>query len=79
MISRKQPDPNKTIFTTSEACGYINLCWNSLKKLIDGGDIRVVRVGRKYLIPKQSIDDFINRDSFIAKTVVGEIVRSRRR
>jgi len=73
MVAKKIPDKDKTIFTAAEACGYINLCWNSLKKLIDDGDIAVVRVGKRYLIPKESIDKFMNKDTLLAESIAKSI------
>jgi len=73
MVVKKLPDKDKTIFTAAEACGYINLCWNSLRKLIDNGDIRVVRVGRKYLITKEALDNFVNRDAIAARLLLKNI------
>ncbi len=73
MVKKKIPDRNKTIFNASEACGYMGVCWNTLKKLINEGEIRAVRVGRKYLIPKDAIDSYINRDTLIAEILVKTI------
>jgi excisionase family DNA binding protein len=73
MVAKKFPDKDKTIFTSSEACGYMNICWNSLKKLINDGDIPVVRVGRRYLIPKEGIDKFMNKDNLLAESIAKSI------
>ncbi len=70
MVKKISPPENKTIFNASEACGYINLCWNTLKGLIDNGEIRVVRIGKRYLIPKESLDNFINQDAMIAQALI---------
>lgn len=74
MIRPKRPDEGKEVFNASEACFYIGLSWNTLKNLIDEGEIRVIRVGRRYLIPKSSIDDFLQRDQLIAKYLLKTIV-----
>lgn len=70
MVKKTIPHPDKTIFTSNEACGYLNVCWNTMKSLINAGEIRAVRIGRKYLIPKESIDNFINKDALISKIIV---------
>jgi excisionase family DNA binding protein len=70
MIRKILPCENKRIFNASEACGYMGICWNSLKKLINAGDIRVIRIGKRYLIPKESLDSFIEQDAMIAKTII---------
>jgi excisionase family DNA binding protein len=56
------PPPDKTIFSSGEACGYAGLSWNTLKGLIKAGDIYAKRVGRRYLIPKSAIDAWLNKD-----------------
>lgn len=40
-----------------------------MKALIDNGEIRVVRIGRKYLITKEAIDNFVKRDDLISKII----------
>jgi excisionase family DNA binding protein len=73
MIKKVLPPENRTIFNASEACGYINLSWNTLKRLIDNGEIRVVRIGKRYLIPKESLDNFIQKDALLARVFLKEI------
>jgi excisionase family DNA binding protein len=73
MIKKQKPEEGRTIFSPGEACYYMGLSWNTLKKLIREGEIRVVRVGRKYLIPKDAIDSFIDKDSLIAKVFLKSI------
>jgi excisionase family DNA binding protein len=70
MIKKILPPENKTIFSASEACGYMGLCWNTLKKLINEGEIRTVRIGKRYLIPKESIDSFINQDAMMTRAFI---------
>lgn len=73
MVTKKIPDPNKAVYNASEACGYIGVCWNTLKSLIQSGEIRVVRVGRRYLIPKESIDNYLRRESLLAEAILQTI------
>ncbi len=70
MIRKILPPENKTVFNASEACGYMGVCWNSLKKLINEGEIRAIRIGKRYLIPKESLDNFINQDAMITRAFV---------
>jgi excisionase family DNA binding protein len=69
MVKKTIPHPDKTIFTSGEACGYLGICWNTMKSLINDGEIRAVRIGKKYLIPKESIDNFINKEALITKMI----------
>ena len=73
MIKKIVPPENKTIFNASEACGYIGLCWNTLKGLIHSGEIRVIRIGKRYLIPKESLDYFIQKDALFARAILKEM------
>lgn len=70
MVKPKKPDIDKSIFSPAEACGYIGLSWNTLRTLISDGQIRAVRLKRRYLIPKAAIDEFMDRDSIIAKAMI---------
>ncbi len=70
MVVRRIPQPGKTVLTASEACGYMGLCWNSLKKLTKSGDIRVRKVGKRYLFTKEALDEFLNEESMITKTIL---------
>ncbi len=73
MVRPKKPIEGKEVFNASEACFHIGLSWNTLKKLIDDGEIRIIRVGRRYLIPRASIDDFLQRDQLLAKALLKTI------
>lgn len=70
MVTKKIPDPNKAVFNASEACGYMGICWNTLKSLIKNGEIRVIKIGRRYLIPKINIDHYLNRESLMAEAIL---------
>jgi excisionase family DNA binding protein len=70
VVTRKVPQPGKTVFSASEACGYMGLCWNSLKKLANNGDIRFKRVGKRYLFTKEALDEFLNEESIITKAII---------
>lgn len=67
MVTKKKPEEGKIVFSASEACYVLDLSWNTLKKLVRNGDIRVKRVGRRYLFPKEAIDYYLNREAFEAK------------
>lgn len=73
MVKKTKPPEGRAVFSPGEACFYLNLSWNSLKCLIREGEVRTIRVGRRYLIPKESLDDFINRDRLIAKAILKSV------
>lgn len=70
MVIPREPRKDKTIFSPAEACYYMGLSWNTLRKLIREGEIRAVRLKRKYLIPKEAIDEFMNRDIIRAELLI---------
>jgi excisionase family DNA binding protein len=73
VITRKVPHPGKMVFSASEACGYMGLCWNSLKKLANNGDIRFRRVGKRYLFTKEALDEFLNEESLVTKVIIRDL------
>ena len=75
MITPRRPDPDKTVFDAAEACGYIGVSWNTLKKEIRAGSLKVKRVGTRYLFHKSVLDDFIT-DRGKDDPVVDRIMRS---
>lgn len=75
MITPKKPDQDRTIYSPAEACYYIGLSWNTLRTLIREGEIRAVRLKRRYLIPKEAIDAYMNKDALMAQAVVRRIRR----
>jgi len=47
--------------TNSNMCEMLNISKNSAYALLRSGQVKYVRVGRKYLIPKSHIIDFISK------------------
>ena len=77
MISKKLPDRDKVIFSPSEACGYLGVSWNTLKKYLQEGEISYRRKGRRYFISREDLNDFIdknkNKNKLFAKTILNSI------
>ncbi len=48
------------ILSVKEVCEILHLCKNKVYELLNKGDIKARRIGRKFLIPKASLIDFIN-------------------
>lgn len=52
------------ILTVSDVCKKLKMGENMVYKLLKNGTIKSVRVGRKYLIPKDYIISFIKSNSY---------------
>ena len=58
----------KDVVTVCEVMEMLGLGRVAVYRLLRGGIIRTIRVGKKYIIPKQSIIDFISTgESFFRK------------
>ncbi len=51
----------KDILTVDEACAALSIGKNSIYKLLRTGTIKSIKIGRKYIIPKIYLIDYINR------------------
>lgn len=51
----------RDVLTVAEACDALQIGKNSLYKLLQSGEIQHIKVGRKYLIPKVYLLDFIEK------------------
>ncbi len=49
----------KDILTVEEVCAALHIGKNSVYKLLKIGALRCVKIGRKYIIPKICLIDFI--------------------
>lgn len=49
----------KDVLTVDEVCKALSMGKNTVYKLLNDDVIKSVRIGRKYLIPKQFLIDFI--------------------
>ncbi len=47
------------ILTVNDICKILKMGENMVYKLLKNGDIQSIRVGRKYLIPKEYIINFV--------------------
>ena len=52
---------NRTIITVQEACEILHITKNTLYELLRTKCIRAVKLNRKWMIPKSSILDFIEK------------------
>jgi excisionase family DNA binding protein len=51
------------ILTPKEAQAFLRLGRNAIYAALQGGKIRSVRVGQKFLIPKAALREFLDRDA----------------
>ena len=49
------------ILTVDELCEVLNIGKNTAYKLLKNGDIKSIKIGRIYRIPKKSIKEYINQ------------------
>ncbi|MBF0609237.1 MAG: hypothetical protein HQL61_16995 [Magnetococcales bacterium] len=52
------------------------MSWNTVKALLISGEIRYKRVGVRYIIPRQAIDDYLQSDVDRARAFAKNIIRS---
>lgn len=49
------------VMTVNDVCSALSMGKNMLYKLLKMGTISYIRIGRKYLIPKVYLIDFVDR------------------
>ncbi|MBF0342789.1 MAG: excisionase family DNA-binding protein [Nitrospirae bacterium] len=64
------------MLSPGEACYILGLSWNTLRPLLTAGEIRHKRVGTRYIIPRQAIDDYLQSDVDSARAFAKTILRS---
>jgi excisionase family DNA binding protein len=47
-------------YTVAEACEVMRLGRNTVLELLYSGQLRAIRVGRRWVIPRAAIEDFLN-------------------
>jgi excisionase family DNA binding protein len=53
----------KVTYNRKEAASYLGLAENTFVKLLNSGKVKYIRVGRRVLIPQQSLDRFLEEQS----------------
>jgi len=53
----KYPD----VVTVKDLCAMLKIGKNTAYKIINGGDIQSVRIGRKFLIPKCNVIAYLSK------------------
>ena len=53
-------DANKVVFNKKEAAAYLGLCENSFLKLLKSGRVKYKKAGRRWLIPRKALDEFLS-------------------
>ena len=54
-------DTYKDVLTVDEVCTALHIGKNSVHKLLQMGTIRYIKIGKKYIIPKVYLLDFISK------------------
>jgi excisionase family DNA binding protein len=49
----------KMTFNRKEAARYLGIAENTFSKLLKEGHIRYIRAGRRILVPKKALDEFL--------------------
>lgn len=52
----------KDVLTVAEVCTALHLGKNSVYKLLQSGILQCIKIGKKYIIPKSFLIDFINQN-----------------
>lgn len=52
----------KDVLTVNEVCTALHLGKNSVYKLLQNGILQCIKIGKKYIIPKSFLIDFINQN-----------------
>lgn len=53
-------ETKKDILTVQELCGALNICKTTAYKYLRKGEIRHIKIGKTYRIPKQYLMDYVN-------------------
>ena len=61
--------------TFKEACKYARVGHHTIRTLLKDGELTGRRVGRKWIISRKSIDDYLSEATKKVKVAVGEILR----
>lgn len=51
----------KAAYNRSEAAKYLGMAENTLVKLLQSGEIKFIRVGRRILIPIKSLNEWLEK------------------
>ena len=55
-----QSTPDKLVYSPRELEPLLQLSKNTINALLRSGRLRSVRVGRRYLIPREALQQFLN-------------------
>lgn len=58
----------KQCLNSKETAEYLGLCETNILKYLRSGEIPSIRMGRRYLIPKEALDKWLNEQVHDSKT-----------
>lgn len=61
MTTPTKPAQERKTYTVAEAARVLGLGRNTTYELVHGGKLRAIWVGRRILIPKQSVEAFLSQ------------------
>lgn len=56
---RPKKEINRRSLTGEDACVYLGICYRTLKKLIDSGEIPCRNIGGRYFFVKENLDKWL--------------------
>ena len=64
MASNERPLSEVRFLTVAEVASVMRVSKMTVYRLVHGGELPAVRVGRSFRVPAQAVDDYL-RDSFV--------------
>lgn len=66
-IAKNQPNmynnDNSNVLTVPELAKELRICTNTAYALVRSGQIRHVKIGRVYRVPRSAVDEYLNRQT----------------
>ena len=59
-LTKQKQERNKEVFNLREAGEYINVSYTTIKKILASGELPFRRVGRRILVGKKALDEWVN-------------------
>jgi|GEM_PF-7057668 len=66
-----EPQHKNKLLSRHEACGELGIKIDNIAKLIGDGELKIVRIGRKIMIRRGALDEFIEaREGYAERRVI---------
>ncbi len=60
----------RSVMKIQEAADYLRVSETTMRRLVRKGEIRSVSVGKKYLVTRSALDEYLERDRLVAQNIV---------